>query len=407
MDRKLLLAAMAQGAALLIGQGGSPTPAKVVLPNDEFFHLQASFHNPAGRLLKYPSMEAGRPEVELAAKPGLDLNIRKAWAISTGSRNVIVAVLDDGFFFQHEDIKDNIWRNPGESGTDAQGRPKEINGVDDDRNGFVDDVVGYDFVFDDPDPDAYIFDGMDRTRIRPNWHSIPALGIIGARGNNRIGVAGINWETSLMLLKIGAQGVRPGQAESRNELAAIAIRYAVDNGARVINWSGFLYEKNPGELQKLKESFDYAESRGVLIVLGAGNNGVDFDIPENAVYPQAFRHENILRVAELSFLGELEPTSTFGRKTVHLAAIAKNFTTSVVNGRSAYRIMPGGTSNSAPVVTGVAALVFSLRPDLTGQQVKQILMESVRRVPGLESKLVTGGIVDAFAALTSALSFQK
>ena len=103
---------------------------------------------------------------------------------------------------------------------DATGHAKETNGVDDDENGYVDDVMGWDFAFDDPDPDCYIFDGMDRTRIQPYWHSISALGIIGARGNNGIGVAGINWDVSLMLLKIGAQGIgrdekdtlRPGRA---------------------------------------------------------------------------------------------------------------------------------------------------------------------------------------------------
>jgi thermitase len=397
---KKLLAVLVQITFAVPGQ------PQVVVPNDPLFHLQKSFSNPGDKLVRFHSRALG-PDVEFAALPGFDLNITRAWAITKGSRSVIVAVLDDGFYYQHEDVRDNIWRNAGESGIDARGRAKETNGVDDDGNGYVDDVMGYDFAFNDPDPDAYVFYGMDRDRIQPYWHSIPALGIIGARGNNGIGVAGINWETSLMLLKIGAQGVRRGEVDlRRKELAAKAIRYAVDNGARVVNWSGFVDDKDPVRMRPLKEAFDYAEARGVLIVLAAGNNGTDFDLPQNAVYPQAFKNQNILRVAEVNFLGELESTSTFGHRTVHVGAIAKNFTTTVINGRSAYDVVPGGTSNSAPVATGVAALIFSIRPDLSGQQVKRILTKSVRRVPGLERKLVTGGVIDAFAAVTYAMRVE-
>ncbi len=150
-----------------------------------------------------------------------------------------------------------------------------------------------------------------------------------------------------MLLKIGAQGIRRGEVDvQRKVLAARAIRYAVDNGARVINWSGFVADKNPADLRRLQEAFTYAESRGVLIILAAGNNGTNFDLPENAVYPQAFKNENILRVAEVNFRAQLDASSgrdrisasTFGKRTVHLAAIARNYTTTVVNGSSAYDV---------------------------------------------------------------------
>lgn len=409
---KTLLLMLVLVTAVLLGQRQVPLPpTRPVVPNDPLFPLQKSFSNPADSRIRFPSLRPGRSAIELEAQPDLDLNITKAWAITTGSRSVVVAVLDDGFFYQHEDVHENLWRNPGESGADPSGRPKESNGVDDDGNGYVDDVVGYDFAFDDPDPDAYVFDGMDRNRIQPYWHSIPALGIIGARGNNGVGVAGINWDTSLMLLKIGAQGIRRGEPDDQRKiLAAKAIRYAVDNGARVINWSGFVDDKDRAGLRPLQEAFDYAERRGVLVVLSAGNSSTDFDLSQNAVYPQAFRNENILRVAEVNFLGELETRSgadrisgsVYGKRTVHLAAIARNYTTDVHHGRSAYNVV-GGTSNSAPVVTGVAALVFSIRPDLSGHQVKQILIASVRRLPSLEQKLVTGGVIDAHAALLFAL----
>lgn len=403
--------------ALLSLAAGFAQPPQVrrVIPNDPLFALQSSFFNPSATQVRFPAARAGRQDVELPAQPGLDLNITPAWTITTGSRSTIVAVLDDGFFYQHEDIRDNIWRNPGETGSGANGRSKSTNGIDDDGNGFIDDVVGWDFAFEDPDPDAYVFDGMDRGRIQPYWHSIPALGIIGARGNNGIGVAGINWDTSMMLLKIGAQGTPRGEIDLQRKVrAARAIRYAVDNGARVINWSGFVSDKNPADLLQLRDAFGYAEQHGVLIVVAAGNSTVDLDLPANAGYPESFTNRNIIRVAEINFSGELDRNSgrdrisgsNYGRRSVEIAAIARNYTTWVRNGISTYDLA-GGTSSSAPVVTGVAALVFSVRPDLTAEQVKQILMDSARRLPALEGKLVTEGAVDAYAAVAAALRFGR
>jgi subtilisin family serine protease len=392
-----------------------PPQVKSIIPNDPLFHRQFSYFNPVTTQVRFPSTRAGRPDVDLSAQPDLDLNITKAWAVTTGSRSTIVAILDDGFFYQHEDLRDNIWHNPGETGTDASGRPKESNGIDDDGNGFIDDVVGWDFAFNDPDPDAYVFDGMDRNRIQPFWHATTAMGIIGARGNNGIGVAGINWDTSMMLLKIGMQGTSRGEIDLQRKVrAARAIRYAVDNRARVINWSGFVEDKRLADLRELKDAFDYAEQREVLIILAAGNSSVDLDLPANAGYPESFTNRNIIRVAEINFEGDLDRNSgrdrisgsNFGRHSVEIAAIARNYTTWVRNGLSTYDLA-GGTSSSAPVVTGVAALVFSVRPDLTAEQVKKILLDSARRLPALEGKLVSGGIIDAYAAVTTALKFNR
>ena len=145
---------------------------------------RSSFLNPGGKITIERTSTKPSP-VTLDAVAGIDSNVTRAWTISTGSRKVVVAVLDDGFFYSHEDLAGNLWANPGESGTDATGHAKETNGIDDDRNGYVDDVMGWDFAFDDPDPDCYVFDGMSKDRIQPYWHSISALGIIGARGEQR------------------------------------------------------------------------------------------------------------------------------------------------------------------------------------------------------------------------------
>jgi len=382
------------------------TPAGRIVPDDPFFKYQVSFLNPGGQIpIERTSIKPS--PVTLDATAGIDPGVTRAWTISTGSRKVIVAVLDDGFFYGHEDLAGNIWANPGESGPDATGHPRETNRVDDDGNGYVDDVMGWDFAFDDPDPDGYIFDGKRRDRIQPYWHSISALGIIGARGNNGIGVAGINWDVSLMLLKIGAQGIGDGEKDTaRPGRAAQAIRYAADNGARVINWSGMVNDPTPEALDELRSALEYAGIKNVLVVAGAGNSGLDVDRPENFTYPVCFPLENILTVAMIDFRGGLVRYkagerwlgSNFGPRNVDIAAIDENFTTDVENGRSAYRL-GGGTSCSGPVVTGIAALTLSVNPELSAPALKRILMDTATPLPALDGKVACGGMVNAYKAL--------
>ena len=405
------------GAAILFAAAFHPRPAlpaaqappSRVIPNDPFFKYQTSFLNPGGKILVERNSAKPSP-VTLDALAGIDCDITRAWTISTGSRKIIVALLDDGFFYDHEDLAGNIWANPGESGLDASGHPKETNGIDDDGNGYVDDVMGWDFAFDDPDPDCYIFDGMRKDRIQPYWHSISALGIIGARGNNGIGVAGINWDVSLMLLKIGAQGIGRGETDAaRPGRAAKAIRYATDNAARVINWSGFVSDPTPEALADLKAAIEYAGRKNVLLVTAAGNSGVNVDLPENFTYPTCFPDENILTVAMIDFRGELVRYkagdqwlgSNFGARNVDIAALDQNFTAFLQNGRSTY-MLAAGTSNSGPVVAGIAALTLSVRPGLSAVDLKKILTDSATRLPGLAGKIACGGMVNAYAALRAA-----
>jgi subtilisin family serine protease len=398
-------AAIIIAAALLCGQA----PSGRIIPNDPFFKYQASLLNPGGTIVLERASIKPSP-VSLEAVAGIDPDITRAWTISTGSKGVIVAVLDDGFFYGHEDLAGNIWANPGESGLDATGHAKETNGVDDDQNGYADDVVGWDFAFDDPDPDSYVFDGMRKDRIQPYWHSIAALGIIGARGNNGLGIAGINWDVSMMLLKIGAQGIGRGEQDTaRPGRAAKAIRYAADNGARVINWSGFVSDPTPEALAELKAAIAYSGEKEVLLVVGAGNSGLDVDRPENATYPVCFDLGNILAVAMIDFQGSLVRYqagerwlgSNFGPRNVDIAALDQNYSTDVENGRSTYRLA-GGTSNSGPVVAGIAALTLSVRPGLGALALKTLLLDTATPLPALAGKVACGGMVNAYRALLAA-----
>jgi thermitase len=384
------------------------------IPNDPYYKYQFSFHNPGGKIRintwsNKPSME------EFDAVKGIDLNIEKAWAITTGSKSVVVALMDDGFCYDHPDLRDNIWHNPGETGKDADGFDKEANGVDDDRNGYADDVVGWDFAFDSPDVDCHVYDGMDRTRIAIYMHSMGPMGIIGVKGNNGIGVAGINWDVSMMLLKIGIQGTPRGEVDrERVDRAVRAIHYAADNGARIINWSGFVDDLRPEKLAGLQKAIDYAAKKNVLIVVSAGNAALNIDVDKNctqsSAFPACFDAPNLVRVAGIDFEGKLylvppntnwRAGSNYGTKRVEIAALEQNYETQVIDGVGVYSL-GGGTSDAAPVVSGVAALMLSVNPKLTAVQLKSLLMQSVTKLPALKGKIASEGMVNAYQAVLAA-----
>ena len=396
--------------ALLTCCGPSIVMGQEKVPNDPYYKDQVSLHNPGGRITLNTRSEKPSPE-EFDTIKGIDLNITKAWGITTGSKSVVVGILDDGFCYNHPDIRDNIWHNPGECGKDSQGFDKEANGVDDDHNGYVDDIIGWDFVFDSPDPDCHVFDGLDKNRIASYLHSMSAMSVIGAKGNNGIGVAGINWDVSMMLLKIGAQGIGMKEKDTaRIDCAVKAIHYAADNGARIINWSGFVTDRRPEKLAELRKAIEYASAKDVLIVVGAGNDRMNIDQEENCLYPQCFDTANLIRVAEIDFEGNLyrPPSasryiggSNYGTKHVEIAAIGMNYTANIVGGVGTYRLY-GGTSSAGPVVSGVAALMLSINPKLTAVQLKSLLMQSVTKLPSLKGKIGSEGMVNAYQAVLAA-----
>jgi len=393
----------------LVSFGTLSLLAQEKIPNDPYYKYQFSFHNPGGKLRI--NTHSYKPSIEeFDAETGIDLNIEKAWGITTGSKAVVVALLDDGFCYNHPDVKDNIWHNPGETGTDSNGFAKETNEIDDDHNGYIDDVVGWNFAFDSPDPDCHVFDGRNRDRIATYWHSMSAMGIIGAKGNNGIGVAGINWEVSMMLLQIGAQG-QTGIDLARIDRVVKAIHYAADNGARVINWSGFVDDTRPEKLAELRAAFEYAAAKNVLIVIPAGNRFLNLDDEANCTQPpQCFDGDNLVKVGEIDFQGNLYRVprnskwvggSNYGPKHVDIAALAMNYATDVKDGVGVYGLTDG-TSNAAPVVSGVAALMLSVNPKLTAAQLKTLLIQSVTKLPALKGKIASEGMVNAYQAVLAA-----
>ena len=238
-----------------------------------------------------------------------------------------VAVVDTGIDTSHPDLDGNIWRNPNE----------QPNGFDDDGDGFIDDLHGADFV--NRDSDASDDAG----------HGTHVGGIIGAEGNNGIGISGVNWNARLMPLKfLNSDG------EGNTADAAMAIDYAVAHGARAINasWGG------PAFSQTLYEAVRRAGQHNVLVVAAAGNEGNDSDVAPD--YPAAFDLSNVISVAASDRYDNLLSYSNYGAKSVDLAAPGDDIYSTVppATEPSGYANF-SGTSMAAPAVTGAAALYFS------------------------------------------------
>ncbi len=300
------------------------------------------FADPAARApndFEFPSQWALRNTGQSGAQPGNDIRAPEAWAVQTDARAVLVAVVDTGLDYFHPDLAANVWVNPGEI---------PGNGRDDDGNGYVDDVHGYDFVSDDSHP-------MD-----DHTHGTHVAGIIGAVGDNRIGVAGVCWQARLMALK-----AFDDRGEGTVAAVVEAIHYAVAHGARVLNASWGQSDKS----RALQDAVAAAWEAGVLIVAAAGNERTDL-----APFPAAF--EPVLAVAALNAAAQRAPFSNFG-PFVDLAAPGDAILSTTPNAR--YDLL-SGTSMAAPHVTGVAALLLARHPDFTAAQVANILRNAVAEV---------------------------
>jgi thermitase len=301
-----------------------------------------------------------------AGRAGVDNGVVRAWSLQQGSKDVVVAVIDSGLNYNHPDIQDNVWTNALE----AAGQP----GVDDDKNGFVDDIHGYDFVNADGDP------------LDDHGHGTHVASIIGAKGNNQMGMAGINWNVSLMPLKFATK-----EGRGSLELGIRAIQYATQMKARVINnsWGG----RNYSEI--LSRVVEEANKQNILFVAAAGNSGWDnLDTP---IFPASLKNDNVLSVAAFDQQGQLWNGSCYGETTVHLGAPGFDVW-GLWNDK--YRTATG-TSMASPHVAGVAALVLAQEPHLTVAELKERLLRTAKSVPHLRGKTITGATVDAYYALTN------
>lgn len=304
---------------------------------------------------------------------GADIDAIRAWDISVGSKNVLVGVIDTGIDHTHPDIAPNYWTNPGESGLDADGRDKSSNGVDDDANGYIDDFRGWDFVNNDNDP----FDD--------HAHGTHCAGVIGARGNDGVGVAGVNWDLSLVGIKFLS-----GSGSGTLEDAVKSIEYGTTIGVNLTSnsWGGGGY--SPTMFDAIKAAND----RGILFVAAAGNDSNNNDARPS--YPASYEVANVISVAASDNKDQMAYFSNNGVRTVHVAAPGVDVWSSVPEGR--YQKM-SGTSMATPHVAGLAALIKSAIPEATHHQVRARILNGVDRSDYWSSRVSSGGRINAFNSL--------
>lgn len=289
------------------------------------------------------------------------INAFGGWDVQTSAKDVIVAVIDTGFDINHPDIKDNLWVNPYET----------MNGRDDDRNGFDDDVNGWDFVNRDGNLNYPVPTGISPDAIGTQ-HATSVAGLIGAVGNNSTGIAGVAWNVKLMDLRVLNIGGR-GDSYAVTE----AIQYALLNGADIINMSLVGADYDPLAELLLTEAYN----NNIVVISAAGNKATNLNSQET--YPVCYNHHG---KATVIGVGAVNPDfsrasfSNFGSNCVDIVAPGiKMFSTRLVRenfeSQEYYKALFSGTSFSAPLVTGVVALMKQMSPNLTPDDVLQLLQD--------------------------------
>jgi subtilisin family serine protease len=310
----------------------------------------------------------------LGGLAGADIAAPAAWDVTTGSREVVIAVIDTGVDYTHPDIAANMWRNP-----------REIvdSGRDDDGNGFVDDIHGWNFVARNGRP------------LDDNGHGTHVAGTIGAVGNNGLGITGVSWQVSIMALKFLDAN---GSGTTANAIAAInyATRMRRDFGINIVatnnSWGG------GGFSTGLRDAIAAGGRAGILFVAAAGNDGTDND--RLASYPASYPDPALIAVAATDRADRLAGFSNFGSSTVQVAAPGVGIVSTVPGGRYASY---SGTSMAAPHVAGTLALMAAANPDASASELRSALLATTRPVGGLAGRVMTGGVINAGAAVQAVL----
>jgi thermitase len=301
---------------------------------------------------------------------GADVSARGAWERTHGSKKVVVAVLDSGVDYTHPDLAGNMWH-----------RPADMEMYFDREVGVVDDFNGYSAVDSERDP-------MDE-----NGHGTHCAGIIGAEGDNGLGIVGVNWQVEIMPLKFMGRG---GFGSTKD--AVEAINYVIERKRAGVNVR--VISASWGSRQKSKALEDVIRKAGeedIIFIAAAGNDSSDAD--KSPHYPSNYKLPNVVAVAALDRRDQLASFSNYGAKTVHLAAPGRDILSTWLGGGFEEH---SGTSMATPFVAGVAGLVLSVEPNLSVKELRERLFESVDKLDSLKGKVSTGGRINAARAVGAA-----
>jgi uncharacterized repeat protein (TIGR01451 family) len=330
------------------------TQHALLTPNDAQFSQLWALHNVG----------------QTGGTPDADMDAPEAWELSTGSSSVVVAVIDTGVDYNHPDLSANIWRNTLDCNS---------NNIDDDGNGYKDDCYGIDTANNDSNP-------MD-----DNDHGTHVAGTIGARGNNSVGVVGVNWNVQIMACKfLDATG-------SGSDADAIEcleyVKTMKERGVNIVatnnSWGG------GGFSQALYDAIAAQMDAGILFIAAAGNDSANNDSTES--YPANYYLPNIIAVAATTHTDGLASFSNFGRRTVHVGAPGSSILSTTRN--NSYSTF-SGTSMATPHVTGLVALLKAHNPSLDWIALRNLILSSGDPKPALADKTITGRRINAYQALT-------
>ena len=313
--------------------------------------------------------------IQVQAVPGIDIGLADAWRLyDGGSRDVVVALVDTGIDYTHADLEGRIWVNEDEI---------PGNGVDDDGNGYIDDVYGWNFY----SGSNQVYTGSEDS------HGTHGAGTIAAHADNGIGIAGIVRSDHVKVMAVKALGGWDGSGSTASIIRAI--QYAEANGARICNLSLGSSRNDPALYRTIAAS-------DMLFVVAAGNDGADLELAPS--YPASYHLDNLITVANLRYDGNLDPTSSYGASSVDLAAPGTHILSTTPGNSYSYMT---GTSMAAPMVSAAAAMLYSQFPDATLADVKDILLSSVQKLDSLTGLTATGGMLDLGAAMASGAAAQK
>jgi uncharacterized repeat protein (TIGR02543 family) len=322
---------------------------------------------------------------------GVDVNAVEAWKLLGDTEGVIVAVIDTGVKYDHKDLAANMWKNPNET---------PGNGKDDDGNGYIDDVHGISLLRSEDGKSLSSGNPMD-----DNGHGTHVAGTIGAT-SNAYGAVGVAWNSKIMALKfLDAEG-----SGSMND-AIRCIDYAIAHGAKVINASYGGYDTSSNKRKTERDAINRALEAGVVFVAAAGNEGQNNDLINKfkkndreyfgRMYPASHGLANVISVAAIDRNGGLADFSNYGVSKVDLAAPGVAIVSTYYLEDKEFVYLQG-TSMAAPHVAGAAALLLSREPNLTPSQVRQRLIDTVTPLSSLKGKILSGGMLNAHAALLAA-----